>query len=68
MSLVTVVVHGTNAEQGLRLLKKKIQREGLLREWKRRTAYEKPSEKNKRKEAEAHRRRKKVERKKKAEQ
>ncbi len=39
-----VIVRDNNVEQALRVLKKKMQREGLFREMKERRAYEKPSE------------------------
>ena len=44
-NMVTIVVHDNNVEQALRVLKKKMQREGSLREMKLRRYYEKPSEK-----------------------
>lgn len=50
-------------EQALRALKKKMQREGTFREMKRRTHYEKPSEKRARQKAEAIRRARKLARK-----
>ena len=40
-----VLVRDNNIEQALKFLKKKMQREGIFREMKRRSAYEKPSEK-----------------------
>ncbi len=40
-----VLVRDNNVEQALRVLKKKMQREGLFREMKARSAFEKPSEK-----------------------
>jgi len=63
--LVTVTVRDNNVEQALRVLKKKMQREGLFREMKLRRDYEKPSEKKKREKSEAVRRWRKVERKRK---
>lgn len=51
-----VLVRDNNVEQALRVLKKKMQREGLFREMKTRRAYEKPSEKRVRQRAEAVRR------------
>jgi len=63
--LVTVTVRDNNVEQALRVLKKKLQREGIFREMKLRRDYEKPSEKKKREKSEAVRRWRKVERKKK---
>jgi len=51
-----VVVRDNNVDQALRVLKKKMQREGILRELKERRAYEKPSEKRAREKGEAIRR------------
>ncbi|MGO8738727.1 30S ribosomal protein S21 [Rhodoblastus sp.] len=59
-----VLVRDNNVEQALRVLKKKMQREGLFREMKQRRAYEKPSEKRVRESAEAIRRARKLARKK----
>ena len=39
-----VLVRDNNVDQALRVLKKKMQREGIFREMKQRKAYEKPSE------------------------
>lgn len=39
-----VLVRDNNVDQALRVLKKKLQREGVFRELKARRAYEKPSE------------------------
>jgi small subunit ribosomal protein S21 len=61
---VQVLVRDNNVEQALRVLKKKMQREGLFREMKQRSAYEKPSEKRAREAAEAVRRARKQARKK----
>lgn len=58
-----VSVRDNNVDQALRVLKKKLQREGLFREMKRRRAYEKPSEKKARKMGEAIRRARKAARK-----
>jgi small subunit ribosomal protein S21 len=58
-----VFVRDNNVDQALRALKKKLQREGLFREMKRRRAYEKPSEKRVREKSEAIRRAKKMARK-----
>jgi small subunit ribosomal protein S21 len=63
--LVTVSVRDNNVDQALRVLKKKMQREGIFREMKLRRDFEKPSEKKKREKSEAVRRWRKVERKKK---
>ena len=48
-----VLVRDNNVDQALRVLKKKLQREGVFREMKLRRAYEKPSEKRVRERAEA---------------
>ena len=58
-----VLVRDNNVEQALKYLKKKMQREGIFREMKRRKAYEKPSEKRVREKAEAIRRARKLARK-----
>jgi small subunit ribosomal protein S21 len=58
-----IVVRDNNVEQALKVLKKKMQREGLFREMKTRTAFEKPSERRAREKAEAVRRARKTERK-----
>ena len=42
---VQVLVRDNNVDQALRVLKKKMQREGVFREMKLRGHYEKPSEK-----------------------
>ena len=51
-----VSVRDNNVDQALRVLKKKMQREGMFREMKNRRAYEKPSEKKAREMAESTRR------------
>jgi small subunit ribosomal protein S21 len=58
------MVRDNNVDQALKVLKKKMQREGIFREMKRRGAYEKPSEKRARERAEAIRRYRKLQRKK----
>lgn len=58
-----VLVRDNNVDQALRVLKKKLQREGVFREMKARRAYEKPSEKRAREKGEAVRRARKVARK-----
>ena len=58
-----VLVRDNNVEQALRVLKKKMQREGVFREMKMRGYYEKPSEKRAREKAEAIRRARKLARK-----
>jgi len=62
---VQVLVRDNNVDQALRVLKKKLQREGVFREMKLRRNYEKPSEKRAREKAEAVRRARKVDRKRK---
>lgn len=58
-----VFVRDNNVDQALRILKKKMQREGLLKELKQRRFYEKPSEKIVREKAQAMRRARKLARK-----
>ena len=58
-----VLVRDNNVEQALRVLKKKLQREGVFREMKEKRHYEKPSEKRAREKAEAVRRARKLARK-----
>ncbi len=59
-----VFVRDNNIDQALRALKKKMQREGVFREMKRRRFYEKPSEKAARERNDAIRRAHKLARKK----
>jgi small subunit ribosomal protein S21 len=63
-AVLRVFVKDNNIDQALRVLKKRLQREGLFREMKRRRAYEKPSERRIRERAEALRRSHKLARKK----
>ncbi len=58
-----VIVRDNNVDQALRVLKKKLQREGVFREIKLRRHFEKPSEKRVREQAEAVRRSRKLARK-----
>jgi small subunit ribosomal protein S21 len=53
---VEIQVVDNNVEKAIRVLKRKLQQEGLFREMKQRKYYEKPSVKRKRKEKEAQRR------------
>lgn len=62
--MVSVSVRDNNVEQALKVLKKKMQREGIFREMKLRRHYEKPSEKKAREKSESVRRCRKMERKK----
>jgi small subunit ribosomal protein S21 len=61
---VQVLVRDNNIDQALRVLKKKMQREGVFREMKLRKHYEKPSERKTREKADAIRRARKLARKK----
>jgi small subunit ribosomal protein S21 len=65
--LVTVSVRDNNIEQALRVLKKKMQREGIFREMKERRDFEKPTTKRKREKQENIRRSRKTARKKNSE-
>jgi small subunit ribosomal protein S21 len=58
-----VLVRDNNIDQALRVLKKKMQREGVFREMRTRRAYEKPSERRAREKADAIRRFRKAARK-----
>jgi len=55
-----VFVRDNDVNMALRVLKKKMQREGTFREMKRRRAYEKPSERRIREKAESMRRHRKA--------
>ena len=57
---VQVVVRENNVDQALKVLKKKLQREGVFREMKMRDHYEKNSERRRREQAEAARRARKL--------
>jgi small subunit ribosomal protein S21 len=59
-----ILVRDNNIDQALRVLKKKMQREGVFREMKLRRFYEKPSERTARERNEAIRRARKLARKK----
>ena len=58
-----ILVRDNNVDQALKVLKKKMQREGIFRELKLRDFYEKPSVKRAREKAEAVRRARKLARK-----
>ncbi len=58
-----IIVRDNNVDQALKVLKKKMQREGIFREMKMRRSYEKPSERRVRQRAEALRRARKLARK-----
>ena len=59
-----VSVRDNNVDQAIRVLKKKLQREGVFREMKLKEHFEKPSEKRLREKGEAIRRARKLARKK----
>jgi small subunit ribosomal protein S21 len=63
MPLMQVLVRDNNVDQALKVLKKKMQREGVFRELKRKSFYEKPSERRAREKGEAIRRARKLARK-----
>lgn len=58
-----VKVDGDNVDQALKLLKKKVEREGLVREIKKHAYYEKPTEVKRRKILKAKRKQQKLVRK-----
>ena len=58
-----VRVDGDNVDQALKLLKKKIEREGLIREIKKHAYYEKPTEERRKKLLKARRKQQKLQRK-----
>jgi len=55
-----IKVSENNVDGALKVLKRKLQKEGLFREIKQRKSYEKPSEKEKRKRREARKKRMKA--------
>jgi small subunit ribosomal protein S21 len=61
--MIEVTVRDNNVEQAMRVLKKKMQREGLFRDMKKKRYFEKPSEARVRKAAESVRRARKLARK-----
>jgi small subunit ribosomal protein S21 len=61
---VYVHVDDGNIEKAIKTLKRLLQKEGILKEIKRRSFYEKPSERERRKQREARKRRLKAERRK----
>ena len=64
MIFLQIIVHDNNVEQALRVLKKKLQREGVFREMKIRRNFEKPCERKAREKTESIRRHRKLMRKK----
>ena len=63
-TIVEVSVKDNNVEGAIRILKKKMQREGIFKEMKMRTYFEKPSQKKLREKAENIRRSRKIARRK----
>ena len=61
--VLQVFVRDNNVDQALRILKRRLQREGVFREMKRKRFYEKPSERSAREKNEAIRRIRKLKRK-----
>jgi small subunit ribosomal protein S21 len=59
-ALMRIEVVENQIETALKALKKRMQKEGLFQEMKRRAHYEKPSVKRKRKQAQARRKRRKA--------
>lgn len=55
-----IKVYGNDIEKAIKTLKRQLQRDGLFRELKNRSFYEKPSEKQKRKQREARKKRMKA--------
>ena len=49
---ITVQVRQGNLEQAMRVLKKKVQREGIIKDFRAKSFYEKPSERKRRKKKE----------------
>jgi len=49
---ITIQVRNGNVEQAIRVLKRKVQKDGLLKELRMRESYEKPSAKKRRKKKE----------------
>ena len=46
---ITVQIRNGNLEQAMRVLKKKVQREGIIKDFRAKSVYEKPSERKRRK-------------------
>ena len=57
--MIEITVGQNNLEKAMRVLKRKLIREGVFKELKARRFYEKPSERNKRKRKEAQKKRRK---------
>ncbi len=59
-NILDIKVYGKDIEKALKALKRQLQREALFKEIKKRSFYEKPSEKKKRKQREARKKRMKA--------
>ena len=57
--MIEIIVGQNNLEKAMRVLKRKLIREGVFKELKSRKYYEKPSERRKRKKEEAQKKRRK---------
>lgn len=57
---MNIKVYGNDVEKALKTLKRQLQKEGLFKELKKRSFYEKPSVKEKRKQREARKKRRKM--------
>jgi small subunit ribosomal protein S21 len=57
-----IKVYGNDIEKAIKALKRQLQKDGLFKELKNRSFYEKPSEKEKRKQREARKKRMKAQR------
>lgn len=55
-----IKVYGNDVEKAIKMLKRKLQNDGLFRDLKTRSFFEKPSEKKKRKQREARKKRMKA--------
>ena len=60
--LIKILVKDNNVEQALRVLKRKLQRDGFFKVIKLKNTYEKPSERKKREKSENIKRSKKIQR------
>jgi small subunit ribosomal protein S21 len=49
---ITVQVRNGNLEQAMRVLKKKVQKEGIIKDYRAKSVFEKPSERKRRKKKE----------------
>ena len=49
---ITIQVRNGNLEQAMRVLKKKVQREGIIKDYRAKSVYEKPSARKRRKKKE----------------